>query len=145
MAKRFKRNMARRFINGMMTLLIRAGIAPRDYRILTVRGRRSGRRYSTPVRVLEHQGRRWLVAPYGERAWVKNARAAGEVALTRRFRSETFGILETEPAEATGVLRAYVAVEKIVRPYFAEKWDAPADAFLDDARTRPVFQLMPRP
>lgn len=46
--------------------------------ILTVCGRRSGRRYSTPVQLVLGGGERWLVAPYGEREWVKNARAAGE-------------------------------------------------------------------
>ena len=49
--------------------------------LLTVRGRKSGLPRTTPVNLIEYQGRRWLVAPYGEVAWVRNVRAAGEVEL----------------------------------------------------------------
>ena len=35
------------------------------------------------MQLLIQDGGRWLVAAYGERKWVKNARAAGEVELTR--------------------------------------------------------------
>ncbi len=31
---------------------------------------------TNPVTVVEHDGRRWLVAPYGPVSWVHNARAA---------------------------------------------------------------------
>ena len=39
--------------------------------------------WSTPVSIVQVGGERWLVAPYGERNWVKNARAAGWVELRR--------------------------------------------------------------
>jgi hypothetical protein len=29
--------------------------------------------YSTPITLVEASGQRWLVAPYGEVAWVRNA------------------------------------------------------------------------
>jgi hypothetical protein len=51
--------------------------------ILTAPGRKSGRRFSTPVQLISDERGRWLVAPYGERSWVKNARAAGEIELAR--------------------------------------------------------------
>ena len=49
---------------------------------------------TTPVSVMELQGQRWLVCPYGERQWVKNARAGGEVSLTRGRRTETVAVEE---------------------------------------------------
>ena len=55
-----------------------AGLAGGHTYVLAVRGRKSGKRYETPVSLIEN-GERWLVAPYGEVAWVRNARAAGEV------------------------------------------------------------------
>ena len=57
--------------------------------LLTVRGRKSGLPRTTPVNLIEYQGRRWLVAPYREVAWVRNVRAAGEVESRSvcRFRS----------------------------------------------------------
>ena len=39
--------------------------------------------YSTPVTLVEERGLRWLVAPYGEVAWVRNARVAREFTLRR--------------------------------------------------------------
>ncbi len=52
-------------------------------RLLRVRGRKTGLPRTTPVSLIEHEGRRWLVAPYGEVGWVRNARAAGEAELLR--------------------------------------------------------------
>ena len=60
----------------------RVGLAGRHTYVLTVVGRTSGTRYSIPVILVEARGERWLVSPYGEVAWVRNARAAGEVQLT---------------------------------------------------------------
>jgi hypothetical protein len=54
----------------------------------TVEGRTSGRHFSTPVTLVVDGEERWLVAPYGERNWVKNARAAGSVELSRAGKSE---------------------------------------------------------
>jgi len=105
-----------------------------------VRGRRSGRTYSTPVTLIEDE-QRYLVAPYGEVGWVKNARAAGEVTLTRAGHSDTMRISELEPQEAAPVLRTYVQRVSVVRPYFDAAPDAPLDAFAAEAPHHPVFRL----
>ena len=57
--------------------------------LLQVRGRKSGRLYSTPVNLLDLNGRRYLVAPRGDTQWARNAVASGEVTLVRGFRRET--------------------------------------------------------
>ena len=49
--------------------------------LLQVRGRKSGKLYSTPINLLELGGKRFLVAPRGRTQWVRNAEAAGEVTL----------------------------------------------------------------
>ena len=69
-------------------------------------GRRdsSGRRRSRSSR---KGGERWLVAPYGDRNWVKNARAAGWVELRRGRRRERLAVEELAPADAVPVLREY--------------------------------------
>jgi deazaflavin-dependent oxidoreductase (nitroreductase family) len=71
--------------------------------MLTVRGRKTGRAYSTPVLLIE-DGERWLVAPYGEVGWVRNARAAGEVEISRAGRSEKLHIEELPSEQAAPVL-----------------------------------------
>ena len=89
MAPTFRNTPLRKLGNVLITPLARLGLAGKRAHILTTVGRKTGRRYSTPVLLVFLGGERWLVAPYGERAWVKNARAAGKVELTRARRSQT--------------------------------------------------------
>jgi deazaflavin-dependent oxidoreductase (nitroreductase family) len=110
--------------------------------VLTVRGRKSGRRYSTPVQLVLGGGERWLVAPYGEVGWVRNARAAGEVELTRARRTTRHRIEELGPEEAAPVLREYLRGTPIVRPYFEASRNAPLEAFAAEATDHPVFRLI---
>ena len=51
--------------------------------LLQVRGRKSGKIYSTPIDLLERNGKRFLVAPRGRTQWVRNAEAAGEITLKK--------------------------------------------------------------
>jgi deazaflavin-dependent oxidoreductase (nitroreductase family) len=109
--------------------------------LLTVRGRRTGARDSTPVTLVEQSTNHWLVAPYGEVSWVRNARAAGQVTLSRGRRSETVAIVELRPAEAAPVLQQYVTEVPITRPFFDAKPDSPVEAFVAEAPGHPVFRI----
>lgn len=143
MTKTFRQTRLRRLGNRLITPLARLGVAGRRTHILTVRGRKSGRRYSTPVQlVLGEDGERWLVAPYGEGAWVRNARAAGEVELTRARETKRYRIEELAPDQAAPVLREYLRKTPIVKPYFAAAPDAPLEEFAAEAADHPVFRLV---
>ena len=64
-----------RFINRAFGLLVKIGLGlPHNY-LLEVRGRKSGRTYSTPVNLLELGGKQYLVAPRGYTQWVRNVAA----------------------------------------------------------------------
>lgn len=52
--------------------------------MLVVPGRKTGQPREVPVNVLEHEGKRYLVAPRGETQWVRNLRAAGRAELRTR-------------------------------------------------------------
>lgn len=142
MAATYEKTALRRLGNALITPLTRFGLAGKRTHILTVTGRRSGRRYSTPVQLVLDGGDRWLVAPYGEREWVKNARAAGEVALTRARRTTTHRIEQVAPEEAAPVLREYLRTTPIVKAYFDVDADAPLEAFAAEAARHPVFRLV---
>jgi deazaflavin-dependent oxidoreductase (nitroreductase family) len=133
-----------RAVDGAYRLLTRLGLGASYRQLLTVRGRRSGRAYTTPVDVMDIAGRRWLVAAYGPGSWVKNARAAGEVTLSRGGRSRTYHVAEAEPSEAVPVLRRYLAEVRVVRPYFDATPDSPDEALLAELPRHPVFALTPR-
>jgi deazaflavin-dependent oxidoreductase (nitroreductase family) len=138
----FRKTRLRSVGNTMIAPLAKLGLAGKRTHVLTVRGRKSGRRYSTPVQLVLEDDRRWLVGPYGERAWVKNARAAGEVELTRARRTTRYRIEELGPEEAAPVLREYLRTTPIVKPYFDIAADAPVEAFVAEAATHPVFRLV---
>ena len=142
MAKTYRLTPARRLANALMRGLLRLGVAPRTTYLLTVPGRRSGKPRSTPVTLVEADGQRWLVAPYGEVGWVRNARAAGEVRLTRGRQSEVVRVEELGPEEAAPVLKAYVARVPVTRPYFDAPPDAPLAAFVAEAPRHPVFRIV---
>jgi deazaflavin-dependent oxidoreductase (nitroreductase family) len=111
-------------------------------RLLTVAGRRTGKPRTTPVTLVDgDEGRRWLVAPYGAVGWVLNARAAGNVRLTRGRRSEVVEIDEVAAEEAAGVLRTYLRHVRVVRPFFDVAPDSPLEAFTAEAPRHPVFRL----
>jgi hypothetical protein len=76
-----------RLLNGVVRILLQAGLALRYAYWLTMRGRRSGTPYSTTVTLVEEGTSRWLIAPSGEMSRVCNARAAGQVTLSRGRRS----------------------------------------------------------
>jgi deazaflavin-dependent oxidoreductase (nitroreductase family) len=139
-AARYRLSAPRRALNAVVRPLARAGLVPRTY-VLTVVGRRSGRRYSVPVQLVEQDGARFLVAPYGEREWVKNARAAGEVELARARRTEHVPVHELAAAEAAPVLAAYWRQAPVTRPFFDVRPDAPAEQWTAEATRHPVFRL----
>ena len=103
MAATYRLTPLRRAGNVAVRSFVHLGIGDRNTYLLTVPGRKSGRRYSTPVILTELDGRRYLVSPYGEREWVKNARAAGTVELSRGRRSERPVIVEVGPEESAPV------------------------------------------
>ena len=94
MAKSFQYGINRRIVNRIIIWLLKRGLAPRISYLLAVTGRITGKLHSVPVVVIRDGHKRWLVAPYGEVDWVKNARATGKVMLTRRAVSEELSIRE---------------------------------------------------
>ena len=144
MAKQYQVNSMVRLANRMMIRLNQWGIAAPNSYVLTVRGRKTGKTYSVPVLLVEDNRQRWLVAPYGEVSWVRNARVAGEVTLSRKGQAEILKIREVNPQESAPILKQYITREKIVRPYFDVVPDASLEAFAAEAPRHPVFQLLTR-
>ena len=141
MASTYRLSPGRRAANRLVRLLLKLGLMPGPTYLLTVPGRRTGRPLSTPVTLVEEGVERWLVAPYGDVAWVRNARAAGQVTLTRGRHVENVSIRELSAAEAAPVLQRYVTRVPITRPYFDVTPGSPLAAFEAEASRHPVFAL----
>src|SRR5438552_13149785 len=97
-----------RVFSRLFGMLVGLGLAlPHNY-LLQVHGRKSGRLYSTPVDVLTHRGRRFLVAGRGETQWVRNARASGQITLRKGRRREELRVRVVPDVEKPDVLKAYL-------------------------------------
>jgi len=130
-------------LNKAFGALVGLGLGLRHNYLLQVRGRKTGRMYSTPIDLLELEGRRFLVAPRGRTEWVRNAEAAGEVALKKGTRRQKFRIRVVPNEEKPEILKAYLDRFKLtVQRYFpvragSEPWD-----FVEVTERYPVFELL---
>src|SRR5664280_2928299 len=141
MAKTYQLGPARRAVNVLMEPLVRLGIGGKSTFLLTTTGRSTGQQRTTPVVLVENDGDRWLVSPYGIVAWVHNVRAQPEVTLRHGRRSETLHAEEVDPALAGPVLQRYVRNVPVTAPYFDAMGDGPVERFIEEAPRHPVFKL----
>jgi deazaflavin-dependent oxidoreductase (nitroreductase family) len=106
-------------------------------RVLAVKGRKSGEWRTTPVNLLEHDGRRYLVSPRGEGQWVRNLRAAGGGELRVGTKVEAFRSRELADDEKVAVLRPYL-----------KRWKFEVGAFFDgvgpDSTDEQLLAIAPR-
>jgi deazaflavin-dependent oxidoreductase (nitroreductase family) len=145
MARTYRLGFWRRVINRLIRGLLRLGVPLPNTYLLSVRGRKSGRMYSTPVSLVEDNGARWLVAPYGDVSWVKNARASGEITLRRGRRTETVRVVELGPEEAAPILKRYLIRIPVVRPFFDVTPHSNDQDFVGEASRHPVFRIEEAP
>jgi deazaflavin-dependent oxidoreductase (nitroreductase family) len=123
--------------------LVRLGIGFKHNFILEVRGRKSGRVFSTPVNLLVLNGKTYLCASRGETQWVRNARAAGRVTLVKASRREEYTVRELPVAERAEPLKVFLdRFATSVQRYYPVKKGSPVSAFEECAKTMPVFELI---
>jgi F420H(2)-dependent quinone reductase len=139
--KPYRLSPGRRLINLLVRPLARLGLAGPRTHLLTAPGRKTGRLWSTPVSLIEWEGERYAVAPYGERNWVKNARAAGWIELRRGRRRERLRVVELAPEAAVPVLREYHRRSRVTHSFFDADGRSPDSAWLAEAPRHPVFLL----
>ena len=134
-----------RFFNRIFGFAVGLGLGfPYNY-LLQVRGRKSGKIYSTPIDLLELGGKRFLVAPRGHTQWVRNAEAAGEVTLKKGSKRLKLGLRALSDQEKPEILKAYLdQFRREVQRYFPVPAGSPAEAFRELVQSYPAFELIPR-
>ena len=132
-----------RVFNRVFGALVGLGIGLPHNWLLEVAGRRSGRIHATPVDVLTLGGRRYLVAGRGEAQWVRNARAAGRIALRKGGRREALRVVAVPDGDKPPVLKAYLdRFRRTVQRYFPVAAGSPVEQFVPLAPRYPVFELV---
>ena len=132
-----------RAFNRVFGFLVGLGLGFSYNYLLEVRGRKSGKIYSTPINLLELGGKRFLVAPRGQTQWVRNAEAAGEVTLKKGSTRKKFRLRPVPDADKPEILKAYLdAFKREVQQYFPVPAGSPASAFPPIAQNYPAFELV---
>ncbi len=130
--------------NRLFGWLVGLGLAPSNFYLLQVRGRKSGRIYSTPVDLLVQAGKRYLVSPRGYTQWMRNAKASGTVTLKRGRTVEQYTVREVSTQQKPEILKAYLDTYKSqVQRFFPVPAGSPAEAFVSLAERYPAFELTP--
>ncbi len=94
--------------NPTVAVLTRLGVSVWGSRVLRVRGRKSGEWHNTPVNLLTHDGRQYLVAPRGHTQWVRNIRVSGGGELLLGSRAQPFTAVEIADEKKVPILRDYL-------------------------------------
>ena len=133
-----------RIFNRVFGFLIGIGVGPSNKYLLQVRGRKSGKLFSTPINQLETAGKRYLVAPRGQTQWVRNAEAANEITLKKGSSRQKFRLRPLQGQEKLEILKAYLdTFKREVQAYFPVPAGSPVAAFSDIADNYPAFELLP--
>jgi deazaflavin-dependent oxidoreductase (nitroreductase family) len=135
-------NLVERILNRAFGFLLKLGIGLAHNYLLEVRGRKTGKVYSTPVNVLEYKGKKYLVAPRGYTQWVRNVETSGEASLVRGARRERVRLRAIDNEDKPEILKAYhERFKPTVKRYFPVAAGSPAEAFQPLAVRYPVFEL----
>lgn len=137
-----KPNPIERVFNSLFGVMVTLGLGRVHHYVLRVRGRKTGKLYSTPVYILTLGDRSFLVGPRGRAQWVRNAEAAGRIELIRGAVQRQFAVKPVTAAEKTEILKAYLEkFRPIVQRYFPVPAGSPASAFAEYTERYPVFEL----
>ena len=143
MADGRKFSRAERIGNLVAKVLVSSGVGPKRMHLLTVQGRKTGRPHTTPLTVVETDGQRWLVAPYGGVAWAKNVGASGSAKLRRGRVMEQVKVEPVDAHESALVLKAYIHIEPITRSAFEVGPEASLEEFEAIAPNHQVYRILP--
>jgi deazaflavin-dependent oxidoreductase (nitroreductase family) len=133
-----------KIFNRIFGFLVGLGLGFSYNYLLEVRGRKTGKLYSTPINLLEWNGKKYLVAPRGRTQWVRNAEAASEVTLKKGSKRQNFRLRPLPDTERPVILKAYLdTFRREVQRYFPLPASSPEKDFAAISGSYPVFELLP--
>jgi deazaflavin-dependent oxidoreductase (nitroreductase family) len=91
--------------NPIARRLLKAGPLLGPNALITIRGRKSGVLRTTPIALVEIDGKRWVIGTFGETNWVQNLRTAGKATLTVGRKSEEVEATELSRTEGAAFFR----------------------------------------
>ena len=92
-------------LNPLVHRLLGVGFPMGPNGLITIRGRQTGAARTTPIAIIEIDGRRWVQSPFGEVNWVRNLRAAGQATISTGKRTEDVRAVELSKGEKVAFFR----------------------------------------
>jgi deazaflavin-dependent oxidoreductase (nitroreductase family) len=131
-----------RIVNRVFGFLVKIGFGLAHNFLLEVQGRKSGRVYATPVNVLNHENKRYLVAPRGDTQWVRNVVVSQKATLVRGAKKENVRMRAIADDAKPEILKAYVDRYRLtVQRYFPIPAGSPLKDFEPLVGRYPVFEI----
>lgn len=131
-----------RIVNRVFGFLVKIGFGLTHNFLLEVQGRKSGSIYATPVNVLTHENKRYLVAPRGDTQWVRNVVVSQKATLVRGAKRENVRMRAIADEAKPEILKAYVDRYRLtVQRYFPIPAGSPLKDFEPLVGRYPVFEI----
>lgn len=140
MAKEYEVTTGKRVVSWITAGMARLGLG--NFVVLTTTGRRSGRPREVTASPISDEEGKYLVSPYGDSAWVLNARADPRATI-RRGGSETNVRLVEVTGEKPALVRAYYEREGFSRQFMDVPGEAAVADFASVSARFPVFRIDP--
>ena len=138
MAKEYEVTTGKKVISWIAGKLTRLGVGPSV--VLTTTGRKSGQPREVVVSPIVEDGTRYLVSPYGESAWVLNARANSQVTISKGGTESPVHLVEVT-GEKPELLKEYYEREGFARQFMDVPGEATTEAFASVPGRFPVFRV----
>lgn len=137
MAKEYEATAGKRLVSWLMAQLARLGLG--NFAVLVTTGRKSGESRKVTVSPISDDEGEYLVSPYGDSAWVLNARVNPAATLIRG--SETEVTLVEVTGQKPALVKAYYEREAFARQFMDVPGEATVDDFAAVAHRFPVFRV----
>lgn len=138
MAKEYEVTTGKRVVSWLMGGLARIGLG--NFIVLTTIGRKSGEPRSVTLSPISDDDGEYLVSPYGQSAWVLNARADAHATI-RKGRRETPVRLVEVTGDKPDLVRRYHDREAFSRQFMDVPGDGTVEDFASVPERFPVFRI----
>lgn len=140
MVKNYEVTAGKRLVSAMMAGAARLGVS--NFAVLTTTGRRTSEPRRVTIAPISDGSGEYLVSPYGQSAWVLNARA-NPIALLLRGRTEQTVRLVEVTGQKPELVKAYYEREGFARQFMDVPGEAAVEDFASVAERFPVFAIEP--
>lgn len=138
MAKQYQVTKAKRLVSWVLGLLARLGLG--NFTVLITTGRRSAEPRQVTVSPIRDEDGEYLVSPYGDSAWVLNARAHPAATLVHGGSSHEVTLVEVT-GDKPALVKAYYEREAFARRFMDVPGAATVEDFAAVAPRFPVFRI----